>query len=96
VEESMLFKWLCDSSRKADFPKAVRSILATKGMEMMLDAPRPIYEAPLEEKETFTGDIWGGSVLLAHRIELLTMVIFVPFLLISARCMSWPRKSQRS
>ena len=89
----MLFKWLGDSSRKADFPKAVRSILATKGM---LDAPRPIYEAPLEGKKTSASDIWGGSVLLVHRIELLTMVIFVPLLLISARCMSWPRKSQHS
>jgi hypothetical protein len=96
AEESMLFKWLCDSSRKAAFLKAIKSILTTKGKELMLDTPRPIYEASLKEKETSISDIWGGVILLDHCVELLAMVIFGPFLLISAKCISWPRKSQRS
>jgi hypothetical protein len=79
VSECILVKWLRDSGRKAAFPKAIRAIMATAGGEMMLDIPKGIYEiAPKDfagkEAAATNGDIWGGSILLSHRIEFLTMV----------------------
>lgn len=68
--------WLRDSGRKAAFPKAIRSILATSGGELMMDKPRGIYDSPSSSPSppASGGDIWDGSILLSHRTELLTMV----------------------
>jgi hypothetical protein len=76
-------KWLCDSGGKATFPKAVRSVLATADEQMMLDRPRGIYEDSSTVKgKNLSGDIWGGSVLLSHRIEILSMVfLFIKYLM---------------
>ena len=76
VRESILAQWLHDSSRKAAFGKAVRAILATRGEQMMLDRPKGIYEnsSAVKLKSSTTEDIWDGSLLLSHRIELLSMV----------------------
>lgn len=69
--------WLRDSGRKAAFPKAIRAILATSGGELMMDRPKGIYESTSSATVTPAsgGDIWGGSILLSHRVELVTMVI---------------------
>jgi len=50
--------------------------MATRGGEMMLDRPRGIYDygVAADESEDVT-DIWGGSILLNARIELLLMVV---------------------
>jgi hypothetical protein len=76
IERTIIYKWLSDSGGKCAFPKAIRAIFATRGAEMMLDSPRGIYEQ--STTQTTTGpegnDIWGGSILLHHRIDLLTMV----------------------
>jgi hypothetical protein len=76
VEESLLGVWLRDSGRKAAFNKAVRTIMATPGGEMMMDKPRALY--PVEEadegNDVEVTDIWGGSMLLSARIDLLYMV----------------------
>lgn len=72
-------KWLRDSGGKAAFPKAVRSVLATAGGQMMMDKPKGIYEGSSTARaKGLSGDIWGGSILLSHRIEILSMVfIFI-------------------
>ena len=72
----MLYKWLRDSSGKASFARAIRAVFATRGGEMMLDVPRGIYEQSETEgnPSPAPNDIWGGKILLNHRIELLTMV----------------------
>jgi len=45
----------------------------------MLDRPRPIYQSEVDAKLKRTDtDIWGGSVALSQRIDLLSMV-FVAF-----------------
>jgi hypothetical protein len=71
--------WLRDSGRKAAYTKALRAIFATEGEEMMMDRPRGIYEDSLTigKRTSVTGDIWGGSILLNDRIELLTMVLIL-------------------
>jgi len=76
IEESILVQWLRDSGRKAAFAKALRAILSTPGQEMMYDPPRGIYEdaKALSKRMPTTGDIWGGNILLNHRIELVSMV----------------------
>ena len=76
IDESILVQWLRDSGRKAAFAKAIRAIIATPGQEMMYDPPRGIYEdsKALPKRMPATGDIWGGNVLLTHRIDLLSMV----------------------
>ena len=75
IERSMIYRILSDSSGKCAFPRAIRAIFATKGEEMMLDTPRGIYEQSKAQKSTDPEqDIWGGSILLHHRIDLLTMV----------------------
>jgi hypothetical protein len=76
IDESILVQWLRDSGRKAAFAKAIRAIMATPGQEMMYDPPRGIYEdaKALPKRLPETGDIWGGNVLLTHRIDLLSMV----------------------
>jgi hypothetical protein len=75
LKESILVQWLRDSGGKASFPKAIRAILASPGGEIMLDFPKGIYEpTPTKYTPTTNGDIWGGSIMLSHRIELLTMV----------------------
>jgi hypothetical protein len=76
IERTMIYRSLSDSSGKCAFPKAIRAIFATKGGEMMLDTPRGIYEQSTTQTSTDPeqNDIWGGSILLHHRIDLLTMV----------------------
>ena len=80
IEGSILVEWLRDSSRKASLVKAIRAIMTTPGREMMYDLPRGIYEdaRALPKRKSRTGDIWGGNVLLTHRIELLSMVSIYP------------------
>jgi hypothetical protein len=83
IDQCIFVSWLRDSGGNAAFLKAIRAILATTGEELMLDTPKDIYEDTtenLEEEEeeegdTKGGDIWGGSILLNHRTELLTMVV---------------------
>jgi len=44
----------------------------------MLDTPRPIYPTEIENKEgEEVTDIWGGSIPLSQRIELLSMVFIM-------------------
>jgi len=76
VDKTLLVLWLKDSGRKPAFNKVVRAIMATRGGEMMLDRPRGIYDygVSADESEDVT-DIWGGSILLNARIELLLMVV---------------------
>ena len=75
VDKTLLVLWLKDTGRKSAFNKAVRAIMATRGGEMMLDRPRGIYDYGVEADETQDmTDIWGGSILLNARIELLLMV----------------------
>jgi nitrogen fixation protein len=76
IDDSMLVTWLRDSGRKAAFPKAIRAIFATRGGELMLDRPKGIYQKDLPSTTISTGegDIWGGSILLSHRVDLLTLV----------------------
>lgn len=73
----MLAQWLRDSGNKASFNKAIRAIFATRGGQMMLDRPKGIYESSsaIEPRFSITGDIWDGSILLSHRIELISMVL---------------------
>jgi len=77
IEDSILAQWLRDSRKTASFSTAIRAIFATSGRELMLDTPRGIYEnsSPIEPKPSIIKDIWGGSILLSHRIELLSMVL---------------------
>jgi hypothetical protein len=72
----MLFKFLCDSGRKPDLTKSVRAIFTTRGQEMMMDMPQAIFDdvSTVTDRSPKTGDIWGGSIILSYRIELLTMV----------------------
>lgn len=79
IENSILAQWLRDSRKTASFSKALRAILATPGRELMLDTPRGIYEdsSLIKPKPSIIGDIWGGSILLSHRIELLSMVLIL-------------------
>jgi len=81
IDNSILVQWLRDSGRKAAFAKAIRAILATPGQEMMYDPPRGIYEdaKALPKQTPITGDVWGGNVLLTHRIELVSMVSIAYF-----------------
>jgi len=77
IDDSILVSWLRDSGRHAAFPKAIRAICATRGGELMLDRPKGIYETPSPSSTTVLPseeDIWGGSILLSHRIEFLTLV----------------------
>jgi len=75
----ILVSWLRDSGgRKAAINKAIRAITATRGAEMMDDTPPiEIYRDGINEKDphnTLKTDIWGGSILLYARIEILSMV----------------------
>jgi hypothetical protein len=75
LKECIFVQWLRDSGSKASFPKAIRAILASPGGDIMLDFPKGIYEpTPTKYTPPTNGDIWGGSIMLSHRIELLTMV----------------------
>ena len=92
IEESILVLWLRDTGRKAAFGKALRAILATPGHEMMYDPPRGIYEdaKALPKRIPSTGDIWGGSILLNNRIDLVSMVSsFSENEISDGRCMNW-------
>jgi hypothetical protein len=72
----MFFKLLSDSGRKPDLIRSIRAIFATSGKEMMKDMPQPIFEeiSTVTDRSSKTGDIWGGSIILSYRIELLSMV----------------------
>ena len=75
----ILVSWLRDSGgRKAAFNKAIMAIMATRGAEMMDDTPPiKIYGDGISNKDahdTATMDIWGGSIPLYARIEILSMV----------------------
>jgi hypothetical protein len=75
IDECLFAKWLRDRNDKASITKAVRAVTATPNGVMMLDIPRPIYPKELERKGQLTSaDIWGGSIALSQRIELLTLV----------------------
>ena len=68
--------FLRDRGQKASYQKAVRAILATPGEQMMLDRPRPIYQTEEDtENKSDSDDIWGGSMMLSYRIEMLSMVL---------------------
>jgi hypothetical protein len=72
----MFFNFLSDSGRNPDLTKSIRAIFTTSGQEMMMDVPKAIFEdvSTATDRSSKTGDIWGGSIILSHRIELLTMV----------------------
>jgi hypothetical protein len=80
LDECLLVQWLCNSRGTAKLTEAVRAIIATPGMEMMLDNPKPIYDSPAEEEvldasaEKEMPDMWGGNIMLHHRIDLASMV----------------------
>jgi hypothetical protein len=76
LDECILVKWLREPGKHGTLSKAVRAILATSGEDMMLDRPKAIYEDSSNStmKPASSGDIWGGSILLSHRVELLDMV----------------------
>ena len=79
LDSCILVSWLRDSGgRKASFNKAIRAIMATLGGEMMDDIPpMEFYSDGISDKDphdTMKMDIWGGSILLYARIEILSMV----------------------
>jgi hypothetical protein len=71
----MLYQFMRDNGRNSFFTKMIRASFTTSGGELMFDRPRPIFDdGSTTDRPSTTGDIWGGPILLSHRIELLTMV----------------------
>jgi hypothetical protein len=71
----MLYKFMKDCGREAFFARLIRTSFTTSGGEFMWDLPKPIFDdGSTTKRPSTTGDIWGGPILLGHRIELLTMV----------------------
>jgi hypothetical protein len=72
----MLVKLLSDSGGNPCLLQSIRAIFTTSGKEMMEDVPRSIFEETptVTDRSSKTGDIWGGSLILSYRIELLSMV----------------------
>jgi hypothetical protein len=66
---------MTDCGREAFFTRIIRASFATSGEELMRDLPKRIFDdGSTTKRPSTTGDIWGGPILLSHRIELLTMV----------------------
>ena len=79
IDKCTLAQWL-KGGRSGSLKNAVRCCCATSGLEMLDDKPIGIYENVEDVKPNSkdTGDIFGGSIVLSHRLELLTMVPLHP------------------